>query len=81
MGTAVDYKKEIINITKKLPDDKLRELVDFAVFLRIKEKGFSYLQVKDSAEYVRNMRIIEGRKMKSGRKFINELVEWQKSNS
>jgi len=81
VGTAVDYKKEIINLTKKLPNDKLRELVDFAVFLKTKEKGFSHLQVKDSAEYVRNMRISEGRKMKSGRRFIEELLEWQKSNS
>ncbi len=81
MGIAVNFKKEIINLTKELPDDKLRVLIDFAQFLKAKKEGFIYMHVKDSAEYVRGMRIREGRKTKSGKRFIEELIEWQKSNS
>ncbi len=81
MGVAVDYKKEIINLTKKLPDDKLKELIDFAQFLKAKQEGFTYMQVRDSAEYIRSLRIREGRMVKSGKRFIEELVKWQKSNS
>ncbi len=81
MGTAIDYKKEIINLTRKLPDDKLIELVDFAQFLKTKKEGFIYMRVRDSAEYVRNLRIREGKRFKSGKKFIEELIQWQKLNS
>ncbi len=81
MGVAVDYKKEIINLTQKLPDDKLKELIDFAQFLKAKQEGFTYMQVRDSAEYVRSLRIREGKMVKSGKIFIEELVKWQKSNS
>ena len=75
MGLTLSYKKEIISLTKELPDDKLKVLVYFAQFLKAKKEGFTYMQVKDSAEHVRNMRIQEGKK------FIEELIEWQKSNS
>jgi hypothetical protein len=81
MRVTLDYKKEIINLTKELPEDKLRELIDFAQFLKAKEEGFTYMQVGDSAEYVRKLRIKEGKRVKSGKKFIEELSEWQKSNS
>jgi mRNA-degrading endonuclease RelE of RelBE toxin-antitoxin system len=80
MGIAVDYKKEIIKLTKELPEDKLRELIDFAQFLKVKNEGFAYIQVRDSAEYVRKLRIKEGQRVRSGKKFIEELIEWQKSN-
>lgn len=80
MGVATNYKKEIINLVKELPKDKLTELIDFAYFLKAKKEGFSYMQVKDSAEYVRKLRIREGKKVESGKKFIEELIEWQKSN-
>lgn len=80
MGTAIDYRKEIINLTKELPDNKLIELIDFAQFLKAKKEGFTYMQVRDSAEYVRKLRIKEGKKVKSGRRFIEELIQWQKSN-
>lgn len=81
MGVTLDYKKEIINLTKELPEDKLRELINFAQFLKAKGEGFTYMQVGDSAEYVRKLRIKEGKRVKSEKKFIEELIEWQKSNS
>jgi hypothetical protein len=39
------------------------------------------MQVKDSAEYVRKLRDREGKRAKSGKNFIEELIQWQKSNS
>jgi len=81
MGVTLDYKKEIINLTKELPEDKLRELINFTQFLKAKGEGFNYMQVGDSAEYVRKLRIKEGKRVKSEKKFIEELIEWQKSNS
>ena len=81
MRVAIDYRKEIINVSKELPEDKLRELVDFAQFLKAKKKTFSYMEVKDSAEYVRRLREEEGKKFKSGKEFIEELIEWQKLES
>ena len=80
MGMAVNYRKKIINLTKELPENKIRELIDFAQFLKAKKEGFTYMQVKDSAEYVRKLRIKEERRVKAGEKFIEELIEWQKSN-
>jgi hypothetical protein len=81
MGLAIDYRKEIINVSKVLPEEKLKELVDFAQFLKAKKERFSYMVVKDSAEYVRKLREEEGKKFKSGKEFIEELIKWQKSES
>jgi RNA polymerase-interacting CarD/CdnL/TRCF family regulator len=81
MGLTIDYRKEIVNVSKALPEEKLKELVDFAQFLRMKREKFSLAQVKDSAEYVRKLREEEGRKFKSGKEFIEELIKWQKSES
>lgn len=81
MAIAANYKEEIMDLTQKLSNDKLKELIDFAWFLKAKEDGFSYTKVKDSAEYVRNIRTKEGKTSKSPEKFIKELVQWQKSNS
>jgi hypothetical protein len=81
MGLAIDYRKEIINVSKELPEEKLKELVDFAQFLKARKKGFSYMQIKDSAGYVRKLREQEGKKFKSGKEFIEELIKWQKSES
>ena len=81
MGVAIDYRKEIVNLSRDLPDGELRELVDFAQFLKAKKEGFIYMQVRDSAEYVRKLRTREGKRAKSGRSFIDELIQWQKSNS
>ncbi|MBM3211558.1 hypothetical protein FJZ33_05015 [Candidatus Poribacteria bacterium] len=81
MSVGMDYRKEIVNLSKKLPDHELRELIDFAQFLKVKKEGFTYMQVGESAEYVRRIRAREGRRVKSGKKFIEELIEWQKSNS
>jgi hypothetical protein len=50
MGLAIDYKKEIINVSKELPEEKLKELVDFAQFLKTKKEKFSFPQVINSAE-------------------------------
>ena len=81
MGAAIDYRKEIVNLSRDLPDGELRELVDFAQFLKAKKEGFIYMQVRDSAEYVRKLRTREGKRAKSGKIFIEELIQWQKSNS
>ena len=80
MGLAVDYRKEIINVSKELSEDKLKELIDFAQFLKAKKERFSFAQVADSTKYVRKIRVEEGNRFKSGKKFIEELMEWQKSN-
>lgn len=81
MSFAVDYKKEILNITRDLPNDKLKVLINFAQFLKEKEEEFSYANIPDSAEYVRELRKKQAKKVKTGKKFITELIEWQKSNS
>ena len=81
MGLAVNYKKEIINITKEMPNDKLKVLINFAQFLKAKEEEFSYMNIMDSAEYVRVLRTRQAKKVKTGKRFIEELIEWQKSNS
>jgi hypothetical protein len=41
MGTATDYKKELINLTKELPESKLNELLDFGKF----RGQFTYLSI------------------------------------
>jgi len=79
MGLAIDYRKKIINVSKELPEEKLKELIDFAQFLKAKKEGFSYMAVKDSVEYVKKLRKEEGKKFKSGKDFIEELIKWQKS--
>jgi hypothetical protein len=81
MSVGMDYREEIVNLSKELPDHELREVIDFALFLKARKQGFSYMEVKESTEYVRNLRVREGKRVKSGRKFIEELIEWQKSNS
>lgn len=80
MGLAMDYRNEIISLSKKLPQHKLKELIDFAHFLKAKEEGVIYEEIRGSAEYVRKIRLKEGKRIKSGKKFIEELIEWQKSN-
>ena len=81
MSAASDYKRELMTITKDLPDMEVREVLDFARFLKAKKEGFSYTQIKDSAEYIRTLRAKEGKRAKSAKNFIDELVEWQKSAS
>jgi hypothetical protein len=81
MDLGIDYKKEIINLSRELPDDELMELIDFGQFLKAKKRKFSYMEVKDSAEYVRKLREEGGKKFKSGKDFIEELIKWQKSES
>jgi len=81
MSVTIDYRKEIVNLSRELPNGELRELIDFAQFLKSKKEGFSYFQVGDSAEYVRKLRAKEGKKFRSGKDFIEELIEWQKLNS
>lgn len=81
VATATDYKKELINLTRDLPDREAKEVLDFVQFLKAKKEGFSYVQIRDSAEYVRTLRMREGKRVKSGKKFIEELIAWQKSKS
>jgi len=81
MSVGMDYREEIVNLSKELPDHELREVIDFAQFLKEKKQGFTYMEVKESTEYVRKLRVREGKRVKSGRKFIEALIEWQKSNS
>lgn len=79
MATGLKYKKEIINLTEELPENKLKELIDFAEFLKAKSKGMSFITDSDSAALVRNLRIKEAKRVKTGKRFIEELMEWQKS--
>lgn len=81
MSVITNYKRELMTITQELPDKEVREVLDFARFLKAKKEGFSYAQVKDSTEYVRTLRAKDGKKGKSAKKFIDELIEWQKSAS
>mgnify|MGYP001576997145 CR=1 FL=1 len=81
VATAIDYKKELINLTRDLPDKEVKEVLDFVQFLKAKKEGFSYMQIKDSVEYVRAIRMREGKIVKSGKRFIEELIAWQKSES
>jgi hypothetical protein len=82
MGTTANFKKEILNLTKELPEEELAELVDFAQFLKTKAEGFSYMQVReDSAEYVKQLRKKEARRAGTSKQFIDELIKWQKSDS
>ena len=70
MSATIDYRREIVNLVRELPEGELREVIDFAQFLKARKEGFTYMQVKNSAEYVRKLRIGEGRRAKSGKKFI-----------
>jgi hypothetical protein len=80
-STATQRVNEIADLAKELPESALEELFDFAQFLKIKKQEFSYKGVADSAEYMRSLRLREGKKIKSGQIFIQELIEWQKSSS
>ncbi len=85
MQLKSDYQAKIQNIAKMLPEEKLGEVLDFMEFLYRKEREFNYTSVENSAEYVRKLReeelfTLEG-KLKNGREFLKELIEWQESNS
>ena len=79
MGTIIKYKKQIVDLTKDLTEDKFKELITFAQFLRAKQEGFSYSHIEDSAEYVRKLRVKENRQSITGKNYIEEIIEWQKS--
>lgn len=81
MGTAINYKKQIIELTKGLTEEKIQDLIAFGQFLKAKQEGFSYTQITDSVAYVRDMRIKEAKRSGSGKNFIQDLMEWQKSES
>lgn len=81
MSITADYNKELMSLSKKMPENKLKKLLAFAYFLKSKKTGFSYDQVEDSVEYVKKLRVKEGKKVRYGKNFIKELIEWQKSNS
>ncbi len=81
MSVGTDYRRQILELTEDLPKEKIKELINFAQFLRTKRPFFSYSQIEDSAEYIEEMRRKEGKKVKSGKKFIEELIEWQRLNS
>ncbi|NUO07256.1 MAG: DUF2281 domain-containing protein [Candidatus Brocadia sp.] len=44
MSVITDYKRELMTITQDLPDKEVREVLDFARFLKAKKEGFSYTQ-------------------------------------
>jgi len=77
MNLSTDYRKEISNLSRELPSEELKKILDFALFLKAKRQGFSFGQVGDSAAYVRGVRAKEGKRLKSANRFIEELVEWQ----
>jgi hypothetical protein len=80
MRESTDYQKEIANLSRELPSTELKKILDFALFLKTKREGFSFKRVDDSATYVRGLRAKEGKRVKSAKQFIEELVEWQTSN-
>ena len=80
MATAIKYKKQIMDLTNNLSEDKVVELINFAQFLKAKQEEFSYVQIEDSAEYVRKMRSKERRQKTTGKNYIDEIIEWQKSD-
>ena len=79
--TATNSIRKVTDLAKELPENSLKELINFAEYLRTKEKKFSYGQVTDSANYILDLRAEEGKRVKSGRAFIKALIEWQESNS
>ena len=85
MEAINDSQSKIQDIAKKLPPEKLEEVLDFMEFLYQKEKGFYYSNVENSAQYVRALReeqsFPQGGKQKNGQEFLKELIEWQESNS
>jgi len=81
MGVTTAYKRELMTLTEDLPEKDVKQVLDFAHFLKAKKEGFSFADIKDSAEYIRVLRAKEGKRVKSTRKFIDELIEWQKSAS
>ena len=80
-----DSQTKIQEIAKKLPPEKLQEVIDFMEFLQQKEKTFVYTSVENSGEYVRSLRekesVTQKGKQKSGQEFLKELIDWQESNS
>ena len=85
MQQTSDCQTEIKNIAKMLPPEKLKEVLNFMEFLYQKEKGFDYIGVENSAEYVRKLRekqsFTQDGQQKDGHEFLKELIEWQESNS
>lgn len=79
MATAIKYKKQIMDLTNNLSEDKVIELINFAQFLKAKQEGFSYEQIEDSAEYVRELRLKENHQKTNRQNYIDEIIEWQKS--
>ena len=81
MGVTADYRRQILELTEELPKDKVKELINFGQFLRTKRNSFFYSHIENSAAYVEKIRREEGKKFKSGKKFIEELIKWQRLNS
>ena len=85
MENIGDCQTKIQNIAKKLPAEKLQELLDFMEFLYQKNKGFDYTMTDNSAEYVHKLReeqsLTQEGQQKDGQEFLKELIEWQESNS
>lgn len=79
MGTSLKYKKQIIDLTRDLKEDKVKELISFAQFLKAKQEGFSYSKIEDSAAYVRKLRSRETSRNITGKNYIEEIIKWQKS--
>ena len=80
-----DSQAKIKNIAKKLPPEKLEQVLDFMEFLYHKDKGFDYTMIENSVDYVRSLRekesVTKKGKQKNGREFLKELIDWQESNS
>ena len=81
MGTAANYKKQINDLAKDLTEEKIQELIAFGQFLKARQEGFSYEKISDSAAYVSALRAKDSKRIRSAKNFIQELIEWQKSNS
>ena len=74
MAIAVKYMKEIMNLTKDLPESRLKELIDFTEFLKAKKEDSDFMQMGDSTTYIRKIRTAEAKRVKTGKRFIEELM-------
>jgi hypothetical protein len=68
----VDYKKDLIKIIKELSQDRIKEIYDFANFLKERELG-----IKATQEILKNKKAVVG--IKKGQEEIKqgEYYKWE----
>ena len=46
MGVTTAYKRELMTLTEDLPEKDVKQVLDFAHFLKAKKEGFSFAEIK-----------------------------------